>query len=376
MRPEFREFLLVDHWFLLLSELLGGLASDGIRRSVVCLTSKHLSLHPTALALVVGVCIVPCSVFLCWIVFWAAKSVKSGSDGLRRYLSKRSVLSAMVIWYVTLVPVLKTALSVFLCVDVHDSVDFAQVNATHMYWAVDTGMRCYEGDHAKLLYRVVVAFVCPVYGGLLALFIFFLLSAPQHLAHKSSWAYQTTGFLYRCYRVDRRRYWEVAVFVRKTVIAVLVAYDRVGNSVMPTTGIELLLTFAIVMQILAAPFREGFQDLNRFEVASLSVSLVTMQIAIALRDEDDMGKHTREVLTDTCLALNLITFFVFVVYMLKFAAEYVRHRLTERGENCAPEAGAFRVLVHWIRYEIKHLIAKSRLSPATAEFAQHLSDET
>ena len=146
--------------------MFGGLASEGIRRSVVCLTSKHLSLHPTAMALVVSVCVVPCAVLLCWIVFWAAKSRRSGSDGLHRYLFKRCLLSAMVIWYVTLVPVLKTALSVFLCVDVHDSADFAQVNATRMYWAVDTGMRCYEGDHWKLLYGVVVAFVCPVYGGL------------------------------------------------------------------------------------------------------------------------------------------------------------------------------------------------------------------
>ena len=270
---------------VLLSELLGGLASDGIRRSVVCLTSKHLSLHPTALSLVVSVCVVPCAVLLCWIVFWTTRSARPESNRLQRFLSKRSVLSAMVIWYVTLVPVLKTALSVFLCVDVHDSADFAQVNATRIYWAVDTGMECYEGDHAKLLYGVVVAFVCPVYGGLLALFVFFLLSAPQHLAHKSSWAYQTTGFLYRSYRMDRRRYWEVAVVARKAIIAFLVFCAHLFDSGVPITGVAYIIMLAILTHILAMPYREEFEDLNGMELASLFVSLATSLAAVMLKDE-------------------------------------------------------------------------------------------
>ena len=359
---------------LLLSELLGGLATDGIRRSVVCLTTKDLSLHPTALALVVGVCIVPCSVLLCWIVFWAAKSVKSGSDGLRRYLSKRSVLSAMVIWYVTLVPVLKTALSVFLCIDVHDLTDFAEVDVTHMYWAVDTSMKCYEGDHGKLVYGVVVAFVCPVYGGLLALFVFFLKRPPQHLTHRAGWAYQTTGFLYRSYRMDRRRYWEVAIVARKAIIAFLVFCAHLFDSGLPITGVACVIMLAILAQILAMPFREDFKDLNGMELASLFVSVATSLAAVMLKDESYPEDFTRVLLTVACALLNVVAFCVFVFYILKFAAEYLKYKLSERDELFAPDAGMFRVLAHWVSYEVRHLIGKLCRASKDPEIAEQSVD--
>ncbi len=339
-------------------ELLGGLASDGIRRSVVCLSSKHLSLQPTAMALVVSVCVVPCAVFLFWTVFWTAKSAKSGSDRLPRYLSKRCLLSAMVIWYVTLVPVLKAALSVFLCINVHDSTDLANVNVTHMYWAVDTSMRCYEGDHSKLLYGVVVAFACPVYGGLLTLFVVFLKSAPQHLTHKGSWAYQTTGFLYRSYRMDHSRYWEVAVVVRKIAIAFLVFCAHLFDSGLPITGVAYIIMLAILAQILVLPYRDDFKDLNRMELASLFVSVATALAASMLKDEGYPEDFTRELLTVACALLNVIAFIVFGFYILKFAAEFLRYKLIERGEHSASDAGMFCILARWISYEVKHLISK------------------
>ena len=366
---------------MLLSELLGGLATDGIRRSVVCLTSKHLSLHPTALSLVVSVCIVPCSVLLCWIVFWAAKSVRSGMDGLRRYLSKRSVLSAMVIWYVTLVPVLKTALSVFLCVDVHDVHvvhvvdDLTMIDVTHMFWAVDTGIRCYEGDHWKLIYGLVVAFVCPVYGGLLALFAFILSSPLQNLVRKSSWAYQTTGFLYRSYRMDRRRYWEVAIVARKAAIAFLVFCAHVFDSGLPISGIAHVIMLAIMGQVLVAPYREDFKDLNRMELGSLFVSLATTLAASMLKDENYPEGFTRVLLTAACVLLNLITFCVFVFYILKFAGEFLEHTMRERDENFAPDAGMFRVLVHWVSYEVKHFIGKTCPTSEYTEIAESSAAE-
>ena len=264
----------------------------------------------------------------------------------------------MVIWYVTLVPVLKTALSVFLCVNVHDAADFAEVDATRMYWAVDTGMRCYEGDHWKLLYGLVVAFVCPVYGGLLTLFVVILKSPPQHLAHKRSWSYQTTGFLYRSYRMDRRRYWEVAIILRKATIAFFVFCAHLFDSGVPITGVAYIIMLAIVAQILAMPFREDFKDLNRMELASLFVSVATTLAASMLKDETYPENLTRELLTVACALLNVITFCVFVFYILKFAAEYLKHVLRERGHQLAPGAGMFRVLAHWISDKTGRLIGK------------------
>ena len=355
---------------VVVAELFGGLASEGIRRSVVCLSSENSSLHPTALALVVNLCVVPSAVFLFWVVFWAVKLAKHGSDRPPRYLEKRCALSLMVIWYITLVPVLKTALSVFLCVDVHDSIDLKEIEVTHKYWAVDTALKCYEGDHSKLLYSLVVSFVCPLYGGMLVLFVVFLKNSTPHLSYKRGWAFQTMGFLYRSYRLDTRRFWEVAIVMRKAGIAFLVFCAHLFDSTLPITGVAHLITVAIVAQILVAPYREDFRILNGFELASLFVSQVTALAASMLKDENYPEDYTRELLTAACVLLNFITFSVFVFYLLKFAADYLRHRLEARGENPAPDSGTFGLLKQWIGYEIKHLIAKLRSTPEDPETAE------
>ena len=276
----------------------------------------------------------------------------------------------MVLWYITFVPVVKTALSVALCVDVYDAMRLAEIEVTHKYWTVDTSLECYDGPHLILFYVLVVAFVCPVYGGLLILFIVFITIPVEHLIQETHWAYQTTGFLYRCYRMDHRRYWEVAVIVRKTAIAVLVACARAFDDVLSITGIGFFLTLAIVAQILAMPYRKRFHDLNKIEVTSLATSLMTMQGAITLRDMSYAEDATRQLLTVACLLLNVITFFVFVFYVLKFAAEYLKHVLREKGEHFASDAGMFRILAHWFSSEVKRLIGKMRPTSEYAEIAE------
>ena len=281
----------------------------------------------------------------------------------------------MALWYITLVLVLKTALSVFLCVDVHDEDDLAKIDVTHKYWAVDTALKCYEGDHSKLLYALVVSFVCPLYGGLLFLFIIFLKIPVHHLSYKRGWTFQTMGFLYRSYRLDTRRFWEVAIVARKAGIAFLVFCAHLFDSALPIIGVAHLITVAIVAQILMMPYRQRFQDLNGFELTSLFVSLVTTLAASVLKDQNYPEDHTRELLTVTCVLLNLVTFFVFVFQLLKFTADYLRHSLLERGEGTASDAGMFGVLRQWIGYEIKRLKAKLRSTSEDLETADQSAIE-
>ena len=356
---------------VLLPDFLSGLASDGIRRSVVCLSPEHPFLHPTALALVVNTCVVPCAVLLFWIVLWAKRSAKPVDDRLPRYLEKRCMMSLMVIWYITLVPVLKTALSVFLCVDVHDSMVLEEVDATHKYWAVDTALECYRGDHSILIYAVVVCFVFPVYGGLLILFVAFLRVPVSHLTREQGWGYQTTGFLYRSYGLDRRRYWEVAIVARKAAIAFLVFCAHLFDSTVPITGVAVVITLAVAAQILVLPYRRSFRDLNKIELASLVVSLLTTLAAIMLKDENYPEDYTRELLTVACVLLNFITFSVFVFYILKFTAEYCKQSLREKREYCAPDAGVFSILMQWTVYKIKHQFSSSRVTPPESEISEH-----
>ena len=336
----------------------------------MCLSAIHPWLHLTAVALVVNLCVLPSSIFLFWVLFWVAYSSKLGNDRPQRYLEKRCALSLMVIWYLTLVPVLKTTLSVFLCVGVHDSLDLAE-DMVAQYWVVDTSLKCYEGDHLKLVYALVVAFVCPLYGGLLFLFVVSLKVPVHHLTHKQGWTFQTTGFLYRSYKLDTRRYWEVAIVARKAAIAFLVFCAHLYDNVLPITGVAHFITLAIVAQILVMPYREGFQVLNRFELASLFVSLVTTLAASMLKDENYPEDYTRELLTAACVLLNLVTFSVFAFYILKFSAEYLKKDLRGKGQTCADDAGTIRIVVQWIGYEIKHHFPTTRSTPEDPETAEY-----
>ena len=361
-----------------MAEYISGLASEGNRRSMMCLNLKDPYVHPTALAFAFNVCFVPVVVLLFWLAVWTVKTVRYGNDRPPRYLAKRCMLSLMALWYVTLVPVLKTALSIGLCVDVDDSSGAYADDFTTKYWAVDTEIKCYEDDHAKLLQFVVLAFVCPMYGGLLIVFAFFLRSWKKHLCNNDGWIYETTGFLYRSYSLGRRRYWEVAIVLRKVAISFLVFCAHLFDSVVPITGVVHVITLAIVAQIVVKPYRKEFEDLNRFEVASLIISLVTTHVAIMLRQEDFPKDITRELSTAACVSLNIIIFFVFVFYLLKFAADYLRHRMLERGEDAALDAGMFRVFWQTIDYEIKRLIYKLRSTPEDPETAEQsaLDDKT
>ena len=334
---------------------MSGLASEGNRRSVTCLDLENPFVHSTALASAFNICFVPILVFFLWIGFWKVKAA-SDKETPPRFLVKRCMLSLMALWYVTLVPVLRTALSIGLCVNVDNSLNAYADDSTTKYWAVDTSVKCYEDDHAKLFCFVVLAFVCPMYGGLLILFARFLRAPAEHLRNKDGWVYETTGFLYRSYSLGRRRYWEIAIILRKVGIAFMVFCAHRYDSVVPITGVAHVITLAIVAQIVAKPYRREFEDLNRFDLASLFVSLVTTLIGITFRQEDFPEDVTRELSTATCVLVNLATFITFAYYNLKFLTEYLKHKLIEQNEDCEPEWGVFTVLTRWTVCKVKHAI--------------------
>ena len=336
----------------------------------MCLDLKDPYMHPTALAFAFTVCFVPVVVFFLWIAFWMIMAVKHGNDRPPRYLAKRCMLSLVALWYVTLVPVLKTALSIGLCVDVEDLLDVYAGDLTTKYWALDTNIQCYQGDHANLLYFVVLAFVCPMYGGLLIVFALIIRAPAEHLRDKDGWVYETTGFLYRSYSLGRRRYWEVAVVLRKVAIAFMVFCALLYDSVVPITGVAHVITLAIAAQIVVKPYRKEFEDLNRFELVSLFVSLVTILVGITLGQEDFPEDVIRELSTAACVLLNLVTFVAFAYHILKFLVNYLRHSLLESGEDTASDASMFGVLMQWIVYKIKCLTSKATSTtedPETAE---------
>ena len=154
-------------------EFFGGLAAESVRSSVVCLSKANQFLHPTIWGTIVSVSVVPVAAFLLLVVFWTGVALFYQIERRLRYIAQRCVLSLMALWYITSVPVIKTTLSVFICVGVYNVLDGTQndekiidttkeeeisywaVDTTKeeeiSYWAVDTKLKCFEGQHLILV---------------------------------------------------------------------------------------------------------------------------------------------------------------------------------------------------------------------------------
>ena len=317
---------------------------ESIRRSVVCLEGDDQSLHSTVWACIVSVCFVPASVFLLFVVFWITVALLS--QRFRRpirYVMQRSLLSLMALWYVTSVPVIKTTLSTVLCVNAYntlvttgekdDEIIDATEGAMMSYWAVDTSLNCFEDDHLMLVI-LTLSFVGLVYGGLLIAFIVILRSFKEQLNDTDSWIYLTMGFLYRSYGHGRRRYWEVAVVARKAGIAFLVFCSHRFDSLLPIIGAAVFLTLAMGLQMVAMPYRQSFDGLNRIDIFSLFASLLTTLLAAMLKSESLTVDAGRSAISLLCVLLNITTLVVLVSFLLGYVVDYVKLSLRERAEPC------------------------------------------
>ena len=339
-----------------------------------------MSLHPTALALIVNVCVIPGVALSFWVAFWTVKALRRETGGGVRYMAKRCLLSVMVLWYITFVPVLKTALSVGLCVDVHDVLD-PESNDTTSHWAVDTSIKCYEGIHRRLMLFLVPIYVCPVYLGLLVFFIVALRSRSDkrndqsadgdtevsHPLDTRNWIFETMGFLFRGYRLGPCRYWEVVIVLRKVAVTFLAFCANRFDSATPISGIAYVITFAIMAHIVAMPYRERFKELNRFEVAALFVSLMTTLAASMLKGEESPHNHFRQLVTALCVLLNLVALLLFLGYLLKFTSEYLKYGMIERREHSRHDGGAIGVLASWIGSRVRSLGHSSRLNRGASQ---------
>ena len=338
----------------MLLEFIGGLASESVRRSVVCLSTEDSFLHPTASAFIVVVCIIPCTAFLLLALFWTAVALFYCIERPVRYLTKRLLLSIMVLWYISSVAVIKTAFSMGLCISVFDIVPPAKDVKKISYWAVDTGLQCFRGDHLTLVI-LILSFVVLVYVGLLVFFVWALASSKDSLTDTTSWVYETAGFLYRSYRRGKCQYWEVMVLIRKATIAFLVFCAHRFNSHLPIVGLAAFISMAVGMQIMVMPYRQRFADLNSADSASLFVSLLTTLAASALRSEGFEEVWGRTLITVACVVLNALAFVVLLYSLLAHFVDYLKLRLLEAGRQIDLSAGVLHVIKVWLSDEIRQL---------------------
>ena len=274
---------------------------------------------------------------------------------------QKSLLSLTVLWYITSVPVIKTTLSTVLCVNAHtipkattengdaisDWIDTAKESEETSCWAVDTSLKCFEGDHLTLVI-LILSFVTLVYGGLLLIFVFLLAYSEEQLNDTDCWIYKTMGFLYRSYRHGGRRYWEVAIVVRKAVIAFLAFCAQRFDSVLPITGAAVFLTLTMGAQIVVMPYRQNFDALNWSDIFSLFISLLTTLFATMLKNQSLTVDGGRLAISVLCVLINITAFTVFVCYLFKYFVDYIKLSLRDSVTVLDSDTRTLHVLKIWL----------------------------
>ena len=341
-----------------MTEFLGGLASEGIRRCAVCVSTDTTSLHRMAMALIVDIFVIPVFSFFILASFWFVMTIVQKLSF--RYLLKRYLLTMMVLWYVTFMPVMRLTLSLALCVDVHDTREYGEDTKTS-YWAVDTSLECFDGTHSALIYFLALSFVCPVYGGSLILFITALSRQESERSKLDGWIYETMGFLYRSYKHGMRHFWEVAIVFRKAGIAFLIFCAHRYESVTFVVITGIFIAVAMGAHALVMPYRPEFRVLNKFELSSLFVSLLTTLITAMLKSEENPNDHWRDTASIGCMMLNGITLFCFGYFVARYTIRYIKLDLESDGVRICSNAGVCRILSHWICHEIELLLSNAGL---------------
>ena len=359
----------VDHLHYLIVvlcciEFISGLAAESIRRSVVCLSKAKQFLHSTVWGTIVSVSVVPVTAFLLLIAFWMVMALVYQMQRPLRYIAQRSLLSLMALWYITSASVIKTTLSVVLCVRVYNVLDGTQndekiIDTTKYeeisYWAVDTSLRCFEGQHLMLVIWIL-PFVSIVYVGLLIFFVFILTSPKELLDHPDRWVYRTTGFLYRGYGSGWRRYWEVAIVLRKAIIAFLVFCAHRFDSLGFITSLAIFILLAMGLQIVVMPYRKEFDALNKIDLSALFVSHLTILIASILESEGLTKEWRGMTLSIICVVLNISTFLVLLSFLFKYCAKCIKLSMSECGTHIDADAGTLKILTIWLGYNLQSLM--------------------
>ena len=319
------------------SEFAGGVTSEATNRSIDCLVSDDQSVPRSVISTLIDV-LTPVAVISLFVLFWLVVKIKNKMDLL--FLMKRSVLSAVAVFYISYISVTQTLVDILNCIEVHDSTD-VMIEATSDYWAVDTSLKCYQGSHATLAGAVGWPFLMLFSLGYpVAMACVILWNVKEEV--REGWIYDVAGFMYRSYS-KRFVYWESVIMLRKALLAVVVVFAYPLGGRLQAVLCALVLVMALYLQTVCLPYCTEFSDLNVMEGVSLFASLITF-VSSMLFYEDSVPEDARIAASTVLLMCNLSLFFCFVLFFLRFGSEYLRAALDLRGISFVSELGTFHVL--------------------------------
>ena len=271
-------------------------------------------------------------------------------------LLKNVALSASVVFYISYISLTKTLIKIFSCIEVHDPVNINH-DSVSKYWAVDTSIECYVGNHALLL-------------GLLGwpLFILFTFSFPIALGYviiknvaddyKEGWIYDVSGFMYRSYRKDYI-FWESLIMLRKAILATVVVFSYPLGANLQQVLAAFVLIVALYLQTKFRPYRNEFDDLNEVESLCILVSSLTFISSIFFSD-DHVSSAVRILVTLVVATLNLVFFALLFIICFVVSADYLRSVLIRKGVPCGARLAPLRIVFMYLSHFV-YIPVRNRL---------------
>ena len=294
----------------------------------MCLLSKNGSAPRSVLqAALVTVIPLAVAVFIC--AFWVCSATKKERPW--NYLAKRSIVTVVSVLYVAYLPLFRTAIYVFSCVDVYDSATLDGIDISHSYWAEDTSVRCFADSHATLVFAVAIplfifAIFFPVSLGVI------LIIARKRGILDSPWIQETIGMQFRGFK-EAYVFWDCIVLLRKALIAVIATFSHsLGASLQGHLLIALLL-LVLFLHIMVSPFKADLEALNLLESASLFVSLCTVLCGLILDDEKASDDSLQAFLVAVVLLLNIGLLLILFVFLMKHKIRTIRFYLLSAGRE-------------------------------------------
>ncbi len=313
---------------MLCADWIGGAVSQASTFSFMCLLSKNGS-APRSVLQAALVTVIPLAVafFIC--AFWVCSATKK--DRPWNYLAKRFVLTVVSVLYVAYLPLFRTAINVFSCVDVYDSATLHGIDTSNSYWAEDTSVRCFADSHATLVFAIAIPLIIFAILFLVSLGMILIIARERGILD-SPWIQETIGMQFKGFK-EAYVFWDCIVLLRKALIAVIATFSHSLGANLQGHLLIALLLLVLFLHIMVSPFKAELEALNLLESASLFVSLCTVLCGLILDDEKTSDDSLRAFLVAVVLLLNIGLLLILFFFLAKHKIRTIRFYLLSAGRE-------------------------------------------
>lgn len=265
---------------------------------------------------------------------------------------RRTVLSLVVVLYVSYVGLTRRMIRILYCIDINDGTSPDDVFKDR-YWTEDTTVKCYTGSHAYLVGLLVVPMLALLSIAFPSVSAFVLVRQKISKTLHTFENKEMFGFMFCGYR-DEFVFWDSVIMFRKALLALVVGFGYPLGSMLQGAIASFVLFASVQLQIYLHPFHENFSALNHLEVFSLCVSVNTFIAGIILTD--DTLPHEARVFVSFVVVIFILTFIGSVFfYVIDCVLDMMRHDLETMNVKLEENESRRSLMQKWMTKRGSHL---------------------